>query len=208
MQAAYAFLWQAYREQYVPPIMALARQTQLLRAGEQTTLDGSRSWVAEGKIVKHEWLLEDGSTKLGAVVQHIYPKPGSYHEILKITDSAGNVDYDFQRVRVIDPRSPKQYGPRLHPTYWPTFGIKAGDPVTFKVRSFQVPKGESLPEEWDFGDGSPTVKVQSDGGHDPPQQRGVCRDRTPFCQSGSVPCYRATKSKKRKSQRGAPGCPR
>ncbi len=163
VQAAYAFLWQAYREQYKPKIIAHARQTQLIRAGEQATLDATRSWAAAGKIVKHEWQFDDGTTKSGAVVQHAYPKPGSYHEILKVTDAAGNIDYDFQRIKVIDPKSPDQYGPRLHPTYWPTFGIKAGDVVTFKVRSFQIPELENSPEVWDFGDGSPRVKVQSDG---------------------------------------------
>ncbi len=162
-QAAYAFLWQSYRQQYGPTIVAHARQTQLIRAGEQATLDATRSWSAKGKIARYEWLLADGTIKLGPIVRHLYAKPGSYHEILKVTDADRNVDYDFQRIKVIDPKFPDQYGPRLHPTYWPTFGIKAGDPVIFKVRSFQIPDGEKVPEEWEFGDGTLPVKVQSDG---------------------------------------------
>ena len=44
--------------------------------------------------------------------------------------------------------------------YAPTFGIRPGDPVTFKVRSFGTTVGS---ETWDFGDGSPPVTVKSDG---------------------------------------------
>jgi hypothetical protein len=38
--------------------------------------------------------------------------------------------------------------------------IRAGDPVTFKVRSFRTTFGS---EVWDFGDGSAKVTVKSDG---------------------------------------------
>jgi len=47
--------------------------------------------------------------------------------------------------------------------YYPTFGLMAGDEVTFKVRSFGTQHGR---EVWDFGDGSAPVKVQSDGNAD------------------------------------------
>jgi PKD repeat protein len=46
-------------------------------------------------------------------------------------------------------------------------GIKPGDEVTFKVRSFGVRDPE---ETWDFGDGTRTVVLHSDGNakiHDP-----------------------------------------
>ena len=39
-------------------------------------------------------------------------------------------------------------------------GIKPGDAITFKVRTFRTTEGE---ETWDFGDGTPAVKVKSDG---------------------------------------------
>ena len=42
-----------------------------------------------------------------------------------------------------------------------------GDPVTLKVRTFRTTDGE---ETWDFGDGTPAVRVRSDGNvniHDP-----------------------------------------
>jgi hypothetical protein len=39
-------------------------------------------------------------------------------------------------------------------------GLHPGDLVTFKVRTFRTTDGE---ETWDFGDGTPTVSVRSDG---------------------------------------------
>jgi hypothetical protein len=90
----------------------------------------------------------------------VYQQPGSYSEVLKVTDSRGNVAYDFAMVHVIDPAQLDKIPPTLHATYAPTMGIKAGDPVTFKVRSFRTTHGN---EVWDFGDGSATVTVKSDG---------------------------------------------
>ena len=50
--------------------------------------------------------------------------------------------------------------PSVHANFYPTTAIRPGDPVTFKVRSFNTSSGG---EEWDFGDGSQPVEVQSDG---------------------------------------------
>jgi len=48
----------------------------------------------------------------------------------------------------------------IHAAFSPTQGIKAGDPVTFKVRTFGATDGR---EKWNFGDGSPVVYSRSDG---------------------------------------------
>ena len=53
-----------------------------------------------------------------------------------------------------------KFPPRLHLVHFPSFGIRAGDPVTFKVRAFETTEGE---ERWDFGDGSPAATTRSDG---------------------------------------------
>jgi hypothetical protein len=50
--------------------------------------------------------------------------------------------------------------PSIQATYAPSLGIKAGQPVTFKVRSFRTTHGQ---ETWNFGDGSAPVSVKSDG---------------------------------------------
>ncbi len=168
-QDGYAFIWEAYLRQYKPKLIAVARPRHLVLKGEKVILDGSRSWSASGKIVRYGWTFEDDTTASGTRVERTYDRPGTYSEILKITDFEGNVDYDFAPVKVIDRSQPDRYPPYIHVSYWPTFGIKVGDPVTFKVRTFGTMHGQEI---CDFGDGSPKVKVQSDGNVDPHNPHG------------------------------------
>jgi hypothetical protein len=93
-------------------------------------------------------------------VKRSYERPGEYSEILKVVDARGRADYDFAVVLVIDKELDGRSSPTIHASYAPTFGIRPGDPVTFKVRTFFAePSGET----WDFGDGGPPVSVRSDG---------------------------------------------
>ena len=78
--------------------------------------------------------------------------------------------------------------PSIHAAYAPTFGIKPGDPVTFKVRTFRTTDGE---ETWDFGDGSPPVEVQSDG-NVKALARTATPSRPPLRQAGPLPSPRRT----------------
>jgi murein DD-endopeptidase MepM/ murein hydrolase activator NlpD len=168
-QAGYAFVWEAYLRQYSPQLVAIARPPNLAWPGETVVLDGSRSWTAKGKITDYKWIFDDGSSVSGAKIERTYDRPGCYCEILQITNSDGKVDYDFAYTRVVDRASPKQFPPHIHPTYFPTFGIKPGDPVTFKVRSFNLTEGQESwhygltegQETWDFGDASPLARTQS-----------------------------------------------
>jgi murein DD-endopeptidase MepM/ murein hydrolase activator NlpD len=154
----YAFLWEAYQKEHRPKLLAVARPHHLIWAGENITLDGSRSWSAE--IRTFEWTFGDGSIAKGPKVERTYDRPGSYCETLKIVDAEGQVDYDFAVVQVIDRAHPDELPPTIHAAYAPTFGIKPGDPVTFKARTFRTQAGK---EKWNFGDGGPAVEVQSDG---------------------------------------------
>lgn len=160
----YAFLWQAYHDSHNTPVEAVARPHQLTWTGEPVTLDGSRSWSRRGPehIRSHEWTFCDGTTASGAKVERIYPRAGMYTEILQVTDDEGQFDYDIAAVQVIDRQHPEQAPPSIHPVFWPTEGIKPGDEITFKVRTFRVAPDEGQ-ETWDFGDGTPKVQVRSDG---------------------------------------------
>jgi hypothetical protein len=169
----YAFLWQAYHQEHPTPLVAVARPHQLAWTGERVVLDGTRSWSAKGPehLAGYEWTLSDGTTARGATVERRYHRAGTYSEILKVTDDEGRVDYDFALVQVVDREWPDRQAPRLHAAYWPTFGIKPGDEVTFKVRTFRVDPDEGR-EVWDFGDESPPVETQSPGNADAHAQDG------------------------------------
>ena len=159
-QEAYAFVWEAYQRQHETKLVAVARPHRVAFAGDRVTLDASRCWSAEAKIARYDWTFTDGSKSEGVQAERTYARPGYYSEILKVTDAAGRVDYDFAIVCVHDRRYPEQIVPTIHATYWPTFGLKPGQEVTFKVRTFATTDGE---ETWDFGDGSPAAGTRSDG---------------------------------------------
>ncbi len=159
-QEGYAFLWEAYQRQYQPQVVAVARRPHLSSTRQKVVLDGSRSWSRAGKIGDFQWTFSDGSSAQGAVVERTYDRPGLYSEVLKVADAEGRIDYDFAVVQVLDPAHLDRLPPGIHAAYFPTFGIKAGDPLTFMVRTFGTTHGQ---ETWDFGDGSDPVAVTSDG---------------------------------------------
>jgi len=156
---AYAFLWESYLREYKPKLLAIARPHHLVWVGEKVTLDGTRSYSAVGRIARYDWTFTDGKKAIGAKVERSYDRPGSYSEILKVTDSEGRIDYDFAVVQVIDRAAPESLPPSLQASYAPTFGIQPGDPVTFKVGTFRTYQGE---EVIDFGDASPMASVKSE----------------------------------------------
>lgn len=161
IEEGYAFLWEAYQRQYAPKVIAVARPHHYIWAGQKVTLDGGKSWAADGKIARFDWTFTDGGTATGATVERSYPKPGAYSEVLKVTSGTGVIAYDFAIVHVLDKADPEKVPPAVHAAYAPTLGLKAGDEVTFKVRTFRG--GSAGDETWDFGDGSPAVAVKSDG---------------------------------------------
>jgi hypothetical protein len=166
-EEGYAFLWQAYVAEYQPEVIAVARPHHLAAVGEMVTLDGSRSWARAGGALRFDWTFSDGSTRSGARPARRYDRPGAYSEVLKVTDAGGRVAYDFAVVQVIDPAEPQALPPSIQAAYAPSLRVRAGDPVTFKVRTFRTQDNQ---ETWDFGDGTPPVTVKSDGNaniHDP-----------------------------------------
>jgi len=158
-EEAYAYVWESYVRQYKPEVIAVARPHHLSWTGQKTLLDGSRSKSFVGDIVGYEWSFNDGTIAEGAFQERTYTTPGEYSEILKVTDSKGNIDYDFAVIQVYDRDSSGQTIPTIQPAYHPTQDIKPGDPVTFLVRTFNTEAGNEI---WDFGDGSPTVSVISE----------------------------------------------
>ena len=162
-QEAYGFAWEAYRRQYDPELIAVARPHHVIFTGDSVLLDATRSWSCEDAILRCEWTFTDGTTAEGAEVERAYTQAGYYSEILKVTDATGRIDYDFAIVHVLDRERPEPLPPAIHAAYEPTFGIRPGDEVTFQVRTFGTTEGE---ESWNFGDGSPIARSRSDGNVD------------------------------------------
>lgn len=161
----YAFYWQSYFTSHPSPLEAVARPHRLTLPGEEVVLDGGKSlsMLDPESPLEYSWILSDGSTTKGQKTIKKYNKPGFYNEILKVKDEQGNLDYDFCPVFVVDPSLEAEDQPHtIHAAYHPTMRIKAGQEITFKVRSFNIAPEDGR-EIWNFGDGSPFREVCSDG---------------------------------------------
>jgi murein DD-endopeptidase MepM/ murein hydrolase activator NlpD len=158
-EEGYAFLWEAYLREHRPPVLAVARPHAVSVPGRKVILDGSRSWAAGG-VRSYEWIYSDGTRGTGVMTERTYAKPGTYSELLKVTSASGGIAYDFATVNVLSGNAADPLPPTIHAVYFPTEGVAAGQPVTFKVRTFRTTDGE---EKWDFGDGSPGARTRSDG---------------------------------------------
>ncbi|MHC4560629.1 MAG: PKD domain-containing protein, partial [Planctomycetota bacterium] len=195
IQNGYAFIWEVYQREFKPEVIAVARPHQVAWTGEIVELDATRSWSRSGTIKRFEWTFCDGSLATGPQVRRTYNTPGEYNEILKVADESGNIDYDFAVVQIIDKNHPDQLPPTIHAAYYPTFDIKPGDEITFKVRSFRNTYGS---EVWDFGDGSPKVTVKSDGNIEVHNPQGYASTTHQYKKPGH---YIAT-AKKRSNKHG------
>ncbi len=181
----YAFLWEAYQRQFSPAVIAVARPHSFVWVGEPATLDGSRSWARAG-VARYDWTFSDGAAANGPVVSRTYQRPGTYSEILKVTDRSGRSAYDFAVVQVVErqqnvKRSEEKVPPTIHASYWPTLDLRAGQPVTFFVRTCRTTFGQ---EKWDFGDGSAPVAVKSDGCAVEKAKEGYARTQHTFKRPG------------------------
>lgn len=157
---AFAFAWEANRRERSPDLIAVARPHQLIWAGDHAVLDGTKSWSATGEKLRYEWTFADGTTSSEPTISRGYTRPGTYSEILKVTDARGAIGYDFAVVQALDKDHPEQPVPSIQAAYAPSLALRAGQAVTFKVRSFGNTHGEEI---WNFGDGTAPVAVKSDG---------------------------------------------
>ncbi|MCP4312407.1 MAG: PKD domain-containing protein, partial [Bacteroidetes bacterium] len=122
---------------------------------------GSKSIGIENPLISYEWYFGDGSKADGAIQNKTYERAGTYSEVLKITDSKGNIDYDFATVLVYDREHPEETKLGLiHLAYHPTLGLKAGDDITFLARTFHTAPVKTI---WDFGDGTAPVEITTGG---------------------------------------------
>ena len=154
-EEGFAFLWEAYLRDFKPDVIAMARPHRYAKTSEEVMLDGSRSWVRDGKPA-YQWRLSDGRVVTTPRVAMRYAKVGTYSEVLEVKDARGKIGYDFATVNVYGDEDPIT----INASYFPSLNVKAGQTITFKVRTFGLTSGE---ETWDFGDGSARRSTQSDG---------------------------------------------
>jgi hypothetical protein len=62
------------------------------QVGKSVQFDGSRSWDADGQIVRYSWLFGDGSSAQGMQPTHVYSTTGVYTVQLTVEDNLGAID--------------------------------------------------------------------------------------------------------------------
>jgi murein DD-endopeptidase MepM/ murein hydrolase activator NlpD len=186
IQEGYAFLWEAYQKQYAPELIAVARPHSFVWMGEPVALDGTGSWSRAGPISRYEWTLSNRTTAQGPITWTTYQRPGTYSEILKVTDSRGRTAYDFAVVQVVSRQTAgksddESLPPTIHAAYGPTMNLRPGEPITFQVRTCRTTEGH---EQWNFGDGTPPVTVTSDGCAQEKNPEGYAKTQHKFTKPG------------------------
>ena len=89
-----------------------------------------------------EWTLGDGSTAVGASIEHHYELPGTYQVELQVTLSNGAVEQIVRGIHVAPP----------------AIEASAPDGWDSRKRRFSTISSSAIAEyRWDFGDGSPVV---------------------------------------------------
>jgi hypothetical protein len=182
IEEGFAYLLEAYRREQGIALKAIARPHAFIAAGDEVTLDGSRSWLGPGKRARYRWTLSDGTRAVGAQVKRRYPRPGFFSEILELSDGAGHTDIDFAVVEVLDPGRSDRPVPSIHAAYAPSLKLTPGMPISFLARAFMIDPGTAV---WNFGDGSAEVSVATDGNREIHAKDGYSVVKHSFSRPGS-----------------------
>lgn len=182
---AYALTFQAYRDRRHPRLVASARPHSVAWVGDTVLLDARTTWHVAGPdgIRGFEWSLSDGRRATGPAVRRTYSRPGHYSEPVRVIGRDGETSIDFAIVQVFDRAHPTPVPPAIHVACWPTSGVRTGDEVLFKTRTFGVRPDEGE-ETWDFGDGSPAVRTRSDGNANQHAPEGYAVTRHRYREAG------------------------
>ena len=164
----YPFLVEAYLHENPGALLPCARPHRVGIVGEPIELDGSRSICDGGEIVAYRWSLQNGESVDGVKATVSYPEEGMYSEMLTVADGQNRTAIDFCVVQILpQDGDPARTPPAMHLASYPTEGVRPGQPIAFKVRTFFKGKFEENnagEEKWDFGDGTTATTCSSSPG--------------------------------------------
>lgn len=118
---------------------------------EPVTFDASPSDTEDIDIAEYNWILGDGSTSTGKIVEHTYTSSGEYTVELQVVDVYGNTDVASLRVSAFEPATPR--------FSVSTDSANVGESITVDGSDTVDPDGEVQTYAWDFGDGTTSSGV-------------------------------------------------
>lgn len=65
---------------------AIINSQNVVEVGQKIIFSGNNSNDEDGDIIKYEWIVGDGSKKMGNSIDHVYGSAGKYNVILTVTD--------------------------------------------------------------------------------------------------------------------------
>ena len=131
---------------YVPPVVVIAGDDQVLETVETGTFDGSDSYDPDGSIVSYDWDWGDGSDHgTDAISTHSYANHGAYDVTLTVTDNDGVTTSSTITVTVCDvPTIPELLDRN---------GVTDVS-MDFDGSGASDPDGTIVSYDWDWGDGT------------------------------------------------------
>ncbi|HEC20989.1 MAG TPA: PKD domain-containing protein, partial [Candidatus Peregrinibacteria bacterium] len=139
-------------------ILAEAKAKATPETGEaplEVDFDASESSDPDGEIINYEWDF-DGDGKVDATgekVTHIFEKEGDFTVVLKLTDNNSGESILEKLIKV------KSTGkPEVDFIIYPGTEGEIPFEISVDASGSSVETGQIIGYEWDFGDGTPTVK--------------------------------------------------
>ncbi len=135
------------------PPCAVAVIPELVCAGDDIVLDGSKSTDTPGDKLTYKWDMGDGTTEEGQKITHAYTKGGRYQIVLSVIDDSGTIcDTGIDKGTVVVNTPPiADAGKDITLCQKnPNLPLE----VMFDGSNSKDPDGDPINYAWDFGDGS------------------------------------------------------
>ena len=156
-----------------PPTASFTATPSSGRAPLAVAFNASASADAEAPIASYAWDFGDGSTGIGATVNHTYTTAGNYTATLTVTDAGGLTASTTRAVAVSDEGNVPPIAVATATT--PAVGPAPLDRLTQRRRSRAMRTARSCRYVWTFPDGStlngPVVRDHARGGREPSTSR-------------------------------------
>ncbi len=147
--------WEHDPEANVEPRADPVTDSIMVPRGEAFTFDGSDAFDPDGRIASAFWTMSDGAVTAGQTVEHTFANAGANQwGYITVTDDDGAEDHARVLVNV-NIRPIADAGPAVFQDEGPD------ESVFFDGTLSTDPDGQIVSWEWDFGDGSATVRQQS-----------------------------------------------
>ena len=123
-------------------------------------LDGSRSYVREGEIIRYEWFLEgENEGQIGKTWQRVFREPGEYKVRLVVENDLGQKDEALQIVTVLDTPKEVEFNLRSTPQVSAENIIRGTAPLPLTLDASRTTIPNAVEWEWDLGaDGEVELK--------------------------------------------------